>query len=46
MPEIVGSYPSQEELERRRQAAAGLPVETGPGLGRTIGGLGVDVVGG
>jgi hypothetical protein len=46
MPEIVGSYPSQEELERRRQATAGLPVETGPGLGRTIGGLGVDVVGG
>ena len=25
---------------------SGLPVETGPGLGRTIGGLGVDVVGG
>ena len=46
MPEIVGSYPSQEELERKRQAAAGLPVETGPGLGRTIGGLGVDVIGG
>ena len=49
MPEIVGSYPSQEEIDRRRQAAtgmSGLPVETGPGLGRTIGGLGVDVVGG
>jgi hypothetical protein len=49
MPEIVGSYPSQEELERRRQAAtgmAGLPVETGPGLGRVATGMGVDVVGG
>ena len=49
MPEIVGSYPSQEELERRRQAAtgmSGLPLETGPGFGRVATGLGVDVVGG
>jgi len=42
-------YITREEQERQQQAStgmAGLPLETGPGLGRVATGLGVDVVGG
>jgi len=49
MPKIVGSYPSQEELDRRQQAGTGLPgmpMETGPGAGRIAGSMAVDVLGG
>jgi len=46
MARLPAAYQAKTDQQQTATGMSGLPVETGPGLGRTIGGLGVDVVGG